>query len=286
MTPTAAAGLAYKAYEIEELIDIYFYRRLGWLVARAAGWLGLSPNAVSVWAGVIGAAGGTMLYAPAWAAAGFVLLVLHGVFDSADGQLARLTGQVSEWGRVLDGVAGYVTHAAMYLAILLGAVDRGASWSLVGVAAAAGVCNAIQAGMYDYHRTAYARVVVSGRVPGGVTTASAAGALRGVVTIYEGVQRWLTGDHARSEALIAARSSDGRVIETDRARYRQAFYRPVLGWNLLGDNMRRYAIGVLVWLQHLEWFFLFILVPMNVVLIGMWVWQRRADRAFVAGSTG
>ena len=47
----------------------------------------------------------------------FALLILHGIIDSADGQLARMTGQVTELGRVLDGVGGYVTHVAIYLAI-------------------------------------------------------------------------------------------------------------------------------------------------------------------------
>ena len=68
----------------------------------------------------------------------------------------------------------------------------------------------------------------------------------------------------------------------DRARYRAAFYGPVRGWNLLGDNTRFYAIGVLAWLHHLEWFFAFILVPMNVALGVLWCWQRRADRRFLA----
>ena len=31
MPPSSA--LAYKAYEVEELVDIYFYRRLGYVVA-------------------------------------------------------------------------------------------------------------------------------------------------------------------------------------------------------------------------------------------------------------
>ena len=36
-----STALAYKAYEIEELVDLYFYRRLGYVVAQAdtADWL-------------------------------------------------------------------------------------------------------------------------------------------------------------------------------------------------------------------------------------------------------
>ena len=66
-------------------------------------------------AAVVGVAGGGCLRGRGSAWLGIGLLVLHGIVDSADGQLARMTGQTSEFGRVLDGVSGYVTHVAIYL---------------------------------------------------------------------------------------------------------------------------------------------------------------------------
>ena len=82
-------------------------------------------------------------------------------------------------------------------------------------------------------------------------------------------------------SLIAARSNAGVVDPSDRLRYRACFYWVVRGWNLLGDNTRFYAIGVLVLVRHLDWFFFFILGPMNVALIALWLWQQRADRRFL-----
>jgi phosphatidylglycerophosphate synthase len=147
------AGLAFKAYEIEELVDVYFFRRAGILVARAARTLSLSPNAVSVIAALVGVAGGAMLASERLATIGFGLLIVHGVIDSADGQLARMTGRTSEFGRVLDGISGYVTHIAAYLAVVIGVISRGGSPWIVVLAVIAGVCTAMQAQMYDYHRT-------------------------------------------------------------------------------------------------------------------------------------
>lgn len=37
---------------------------------------------------------------------GILLLMWANHYDSADGQLARLTGQKTQWGRMLDGFAG------------------------------------------------------------------------------------------------------------------------------------------------------------------------------------
>ena len=280
-----SAALAYKAYEIEELVDIYFFRRLGYVVAHAARVVRLSPNQVSMLAALAGMAGGALLYAPPLAFAGFALLVLHGVIDSADGQLARMTNQTSEIGRVLDGVSGYLTHVAIFVAIAAGEMSRGAGWGTFGLAAAAGFFTAIQAQMYDYHRTTYAAIAVKALVAAPVRTGRASRTRSGlyrVLAAYEALQQRIAGLHPQVERVVAVRADDGRVRQEDRQRYRALFYRPVRGWNLLGDNVRRYAIGVLALLQQLDWFFGFILVPMNAVLVGMWLWQRRADRRFLA----
>jgi hypothetical protein len=276
------SGLAFKAYEIEELADVYFFRRCGIVVAHAARWCRFSPNTVSVLAGLIGGVGGAMLASDRLALAGVAGLFLYGIFDSADGQLARMTGQTSELGRLLDGLAGYVAHTAAYLGIVIGVVSRGGSWSMLGWAIAAGLFTALHAQMYDYHRSAYAAIVVKG-VPSGTPPL---GGRRSppLMSAYEALQRRLAGRHPEVEALIASRSEAGRVRVEDRARYRACFYRPVRGWNLLGDNVRRYAFAVLALLHHLDWMFPFILLPLNLVLIGMWLWQRGADRRFLGGT--
>lgn len=275
-------ALAFKAYEIEELADVYFFRPLGALIAHAARFLRLTPNQLTVAGGAVGIAAGALLYDERLGLVGFALLMLHGIVDSSDGQLARMTGQTSELGRILDGIGGYATHAAVYVAIIAGYVSRGGRPSIAGWAVLAGAANAAQAQMYDYHRTSYITIVVKGRSPreegAGV---DAAWALR-LFCGYLWLQRRLIGLHGRVEAAIAGRSPGGAVSDHDRARYRAVFYRPVRGWNLLGDNTRFYAIGVLAWLHHLEWFFVLILLPMNVALGVLWCWQRRADRRFLA----
>jgi phosphatidylglycerophosphate synthase len=275
--------LAYKAYEIEELVDVYFYRRVGYLIARLARGLRVSPNSVSMFAAVVGVAGGALLANPALALVGVGLLILHGAIDSADGQLARMTGQVSEFGRVLDGISGYVTHVAVYLAIITLIIRQGSSGWTVGLAVIAGLCTAIQAQMYDYHRSAYAAFAIKGRVPLDPSGESVRGGLGRLVAVYAASQRALLGRHAVVERTIAARAVDGAVRSDDRGNYRRCFYWPVRGWNLLGDNVRRFALAAFVLLHHLDWFIAFTLIPMNLILIALWLFQRRADRRFLVG---
>ena len=276
------SGLAYKAYEIEELVDIYFYRRTGYVVAHAARLARLSPNAVSIAAGVAGAIGGALIAWPRLALLGVALLVVHGIIDSADGQLARMTGQTSELGRVLDGLAGYATHVALYLGITASVTSQWGFAPALAVAALSGTCTAIQAQLYDYHRTAYAGYAITGRIPTELAALQVTGPLAPLMKAYTAVQRSFLGLHRQVEVAIERRAAGGPVLELDRQRYRASFYRPVRGWNLMGDNVRRYAIAVCVWLQHPEWFMFFTLVPLNLVLLALWWYQRTADRRFLA----
>jgi phosphatidylglycerophosphate synthase len=285
-------GLAFKNYEIEELADVHFFRPLGMLFARAARSLGLTPTTVTIVGAGAGVLGGALLYDERLGLVAFAVIILHSILDSSDGQLARMTGHVTEFGRMLDGLGGYITHTAIFVAIAAGAIARGAvltPWTssiatsipaglVVTVMFLAGAATMVHAQMYDYHRTSYARAVIKG-----MAVAPAVSSSRGIVGVYESMQRALSGRHARVEASIAARAVNGMVRDADRARYRSCFYWPVRGWNALGDNTRFYAIGALACTYHPEWLFAFVLVPMNAIFVLLWLWQARADRRFLAG---
>lgn len=275
-----ARSLAFKAIEIEELADVFFFRPFGWIIARGARALRLTPTHLSIAGTMVGLAGAALLYDDPGIFP-FALIILSEIIDSSDGQLARMTGRVTELGRVLDGVGDYVSHGAVYIAIAAGIVHRGGSSSIFGWMLLAGLANAVQSQMYDHYRTAYVTVVGAGRAPGH-DPARVPSWIRWLYSGYLMMQRWLVGRHASVETALAARSVSGQVREDDRMRYREYFYRPVRGWNLLGSNTGLYALGVLIWLDRLDLYFAFILLPMNVTLIALWFWQRSADRRFLA----
>ena len=277
-----ARRLAFKAIEIEELTDIFFFRPCGWGIARAARVLRLTPTHLSIVRAITGIAGGALLYNESPGLLAFVLLIFSEAIDSADGQLARMTGQITELGRVFDGVGDYVAHGAIYIAIAAGIIHRGGNSSVLVWMLLAGLSNAIQSQMYDYHRTAYVTVVSEGRAPGNDPT-EVPPWIRWLYSGYLMMQRWLIGPHEKVEAALAARSVGGRVREEDRRRYRECFYRPVHGWNILGSNTGLYVLGILMWLHRVDLFLIFMLVPMNLALIALRFWQRSADRKFLAG---
>ncbi|HZE13207.1 MAG TPA: CDP-alcohol phosphatidyltransferase family protein [Chthoniobacterales bacterium] len=277
----AHRDLALKSAEIEELTDIYFFRPVGSVVAGAGKTVGLTPVGLTLIGTIIGVVGGALLYHERLGLLAFAILIVHSIVDSADGQLARMTNRVTELGRVLDGLSGYATHVAVYLAIGFGVVHRGGRESVLIWMLLAGIATAIHAGMYDYNRHIYIAVVTDARLPMHAPR-TIPPPIRWIFLIYLGIQRWIIGTHADVEAALAERSVDGRVRDEDRARYREIFYSLVRGWNFLGDNTRFFAIGVLALLHRIDLFFAFVLVLMNAAFVVLWLWQRSADRRFLA----
>jgi phosphatidylglycerophosphate synthase len=277
----AYSDLAFKSVEIEDLADVYFFRPVGWVVARGAQKFGLTPTALTVIGILIGICGGALLYNDRLGLIAFAILILHGFVDSADGQLARMTGRVSEFGRVLDGVSGYVTHVAIYLSIAAGLVHRGGPRSTFGWMLLAGIATAIHAGLHEYHRNAYASIVTEKQLPAHHRPNIRA-PFASLFSLYVTGQRWLIGPHTVVEATIRDRALAGPVLEEDRTRYRACFRSLARALNFLGDNTRFYAIGVLACVHRIDLFFPFVLGPMNLALIILWLWQRRADERFLA----
>lgn len=120
-----------KSLDTEEHIDLAFYRPIGFAWACLFRRLGISPNAVTIASIFIGIAAGICFYPTAmWVnVIGMLLLMWANSFDSADGQLARLTRQYSRLGRILDGVSGDFWFAAIYIAVCLRTVHGGGWWA-------------------------------------------------------------------------------------------------------------------------------------------------------------
>lgn len=148
-----------KSSDTEEHIDLAFYRPIGYMWARIAAALGITPNAITIASIFLGIGAGVAFYFDnIWInVAGVVLLIWANSFDSADGQLARMTHQYSRLGRILDGMAGDFWFFAIYAAICLREVVtsdffREYHWTIWVMAAITGACHAKQAAIADYYR--------------------------------------------------------------------------------------------------------------------------------------
>lgn len=115
-----------KEPETEETLDVVLYRPLAFGIVRLVAPTAITPNHLTLLSLLFGIAGGALLAwgtapALAWAAAA---VVLHNVFDCADGMLARRRRIRSPVGYLLDGMAGYLGAAALILGFGAAVVQR------------------------------------------------------------------------------------------------------------------------------------------------------------------
>lgn len=88
------------------------------LVARFLGWIGLSPNMVSIIGLIAYGASGLVLGMGHPAAAGW-LLVVFGPLDAVDGLLAREQGLASPFGAFLDSTVDRYAEFFLFLGLLV-----------------------------------------------------------------------------------------------------------------------------------------------------------------------
>ncbi|GHV59253.1 hypothetical protein FACS1894182_13070 [Bacteroidia bacterium] len=145
-----------KSTDTEEFLDMHFYRPLGYRWALLFQKTGISPNQVTLAAIFIGIAAAFCFYFTSlWInLLGVFLLVWGNTFDSADGQLARMTNKQSFMGRILDGICGDCWFIAIYFAIVFRLWPEWQGW-IVLLGLVAGYFHFKQAAMADYYRNVH-----------------------------------------------------------------------------------------------------------------------------------
>lgn len=152
----------FKSQDTEEWLDIHFTRPLGYLWARFFDYFDIHPNVVTILSIILGAAAGVMFYFEniTYTVIGILLLVWANLYDSADGQLARMTGKKTRWGRILDGFAGDVWFFTIYAAICLRLQSnfipetdiKWGIWIWLLAAFSGFICHGKQCQLADYYR--------------------------------------------------------------------------------------------------------------------------------------
>lgn len=176
-----AVKSTYKSNDTEEWLDKVWTRPIGYLWALFFKRLHVHPNVVTVLSMIIGASSAIFFAHGSYRTEGtegllyniiaVILLAWANFYDSADGQLARMTGQKTRLGRILDGAASEVWFIPIYLSLVyrfyvhhdlefswLGIAHTPsnaciAAWVMLAVVLYSGfVCHSRQCGLADYYR--------------------------------------------------------------------------------------------------------------------------------------
>ena len=243
--------LSHKGRSVEEWVDLHFFRPIGIRIARALLPTGISADQVTLWSLVIGlVAGHLFAYRDHWTnLIGFGLFVVSDVFDSADGQLARLRGTSTRFGRVLDGINDNLRFVNLYFHLIYRLVHTGYWWpGAFLLVAAAGLAHTFQSAAIDFVRNAYLYIGVGGRgeldLPEDLDPAPRGSWLqRFGARVYRDYVLRQVQLFPRSVKLIRALRQGG-VSTPFRMQYRsrQDAVLPLCAW--LGQNIRFAVLGI------------------------------------------
>ncbi len=248
----------------------------------------------------MGVIGGVLLYFGqselAWLNwIGMLLITWADTFDSADGQLARLTQQYSRMGRILDGVSGDFWFAAISFALVFRELDFGDSllgpnffaqhqWVIWTLAILSGVSHALQAAMADYYRQFHLFFLKGQQGSELDSSAKLAEQYRQLewgrnfwsklpLFFYRGYtanqERWTPNMQRLRHALNEKYGEDGVPSPEFREYFRQLSLPLMKYTNILTFNTRIIACFIAVLIDMPWLYFAFEVVVLNILLIYM-----------------
>lgn len=304
LTSSSSYQQSIKSLDTEEHIDLAFYRPIGYMWACLARRLGVTPNAITIASIFLGVAAGVLFYFnDLWLnVAGMLLLIWANSFDSADGQLARMTKQYSRVGRILDGMSGDLWFATIYVAICLrenvtSVFFSSHPWVIWVVAVVTGLCHAKQAAMADYYRQFHLYFLkgeegseLDSSAPLKEKLASLswrrnfwAKLVLFFYTNYTVNQEACTPAMQRLRRQLKVSYPDGNIPKSFRDAFRKLSLPLMKYTNILSFNWRTIALFCSLFLCMPWLYFVFELVVLNILLIYMVLRHERLCRLLTAG---
>ena len=144
--------------DLAEPVNIYIHEPIAKRLVSVLKNTFITPNQVTYLSVLVGFASGYSFSQGNWETSivGGILLELTLILDCVDGQLARTKNIASDWGRLIDGIAGYFAYLAVVLGIIFGYPDFQTALIIIAV------FTILRAISYDYCKQTFGTIVLKG----------------------------------------------------------------------------------------------------------------------------
>jgi len=144
--------------DLAEPVNIYIHEPIAKRLVSVLKNTFITPNQVTYLSVLVGFASGYSFSQGNWETSivGGILLELTLILDCVDGQLARTKNIASDWGRLIDGIAGYFAYLAVVLGIIFGYPDFQIALIIIAV------FTILRAISYDYCKQTFGTIVLKG----------------------------------------------------------------------------------------------------------------------------
>lgn len=144
----------------EEVVNQFLNRPVAFLTAKFFFKLKRNPNFITMFSMFFGISAG-FLFAQGeytYILAGVVLLEFMIIFDCADGQLARMTGKSSSFGKTLDALADLATHISVFYGVAFAVFARSGNITVFFLALVAQASMYVHIFLFDHFKNVFIRV--------------------------------------------------------------------------------------------------------------------------------
>lgn len=241
----------------------------------------MTPNQMSLVSLFIGVVAGVFFYHQediaiiGWAC---FFITLSGILDSADGQLARMTGQSSEIGRVIDGAIDSLVFMAAYIGGGIYFYQQGYGLWIIPLGVAAGYTHSVKSCVYEYYKAEFVYYVKADR-NSRIAYVSEMQRPIGKGLIYT-ILYYLEVDYARKQSQFHGRKRENRerfekyALNEQPKRFSKLYSEinePIMTWWALvcGTNTHRTALMVCSLFGRMDIYFFFSIVtilPMFLIV--------------------
>lgn len=289
-----------KSPDTEEKLDLIIYRPFGYLIAKCAHVLGMTPAMLSILGLLCGIVASYYFLEYGTSSAiiwGSFYFVLSGILDSSDGQLARISNQSTKFGLILDGICDSLVIIAVYISCAMPYIKSyGALF--VPIVILALLLHSYQCAILDfYHREylyfGYGKIADETYWNPGVAECRAL--IENSPNRIDKIMNSLRLTWIKKQQLLTTRSEAQRAFmrqyffncsEADKKDFMKNYTANNLWllpyWRLVGVNAHTMIIIAFMFMRRFDIFLVaFDLVIFNVIIWAVGYMQKKSDEKFM-----
>lgn len=297
-----------KATEAEEVFDLLIYRPVAILFVKATYPTNLTPNQVSSIAMLFGVIAGILFGFGTYTylIAGGIFYFTCNVLDCVDGQIARLKKNGTKTGRIIDGFIDYIVSISVFIGIGIGLTyvlsmgvypEFGSSILHINghgsgvlyiwiITVLAGVSSALQAFYFDLYRNKYLENVYGkfSRLEDEITEfgeerervrKQSGGSLdKFLIAVYLGYCRLQIRFQSRGKSASSGQETADMNVGLQAKEYSDKNRLLLRFWSFAGSTTHITVCILCAFIDKLELFLLICIVPLNVLVIILYVMQK------------
>lgn len=285
-----------KLLDVEERYDLYFSRFFGLYFAKIGEKFHATPTQVSLTSLFIGIAGGVLLYFQEnWKIIliANVLITIAGLLDSADGQLARRTGQSTDLGRIIDGLIDNCVFFACYFYACSYFVLGDIGWPMIIMGLVAGFgSHSFSSNLYEYYKGEYLYYVGQNndaKAPGVNEIQEKLNKSKGINRViyylfldYTKKQNWFSSRNDEVQKIFLNHFDNPRTKKQFSSLYRKHLKVTLFWWAWIGGtNVHRAMIMGFSLFGRFDLYIYVVLLKFIPFLI-LLQYQKKKDNKFIA----